>query len=227
MLLENLELCGLSSTMMAWIGSIPQSKTDKEDAKGPQTKPKTFHGNTGSGSQTTSESLTHYSKFFSHHQKGVILQAFIAFICRDRRKGDKNQPLIVSFMWTALSSIGEAFVLHRHKNLVKMRDRTIRPALIQMIKGYEKHDPLIRRQAALPQIILQQAQKSAVSPWERHHSNILIRAFFFGCTACEYLMVKGSRRNSTIKVTDVRFFKGNSEIQHKKARSFKPLDVWM
>jgi len=40
------------------------------------------------------------------------------------------------------------------------------------------------------------------------------RGLFFGCRSYKYLAVIGSRRTTTIRVSDVRFFTDRREVQH-------------
>jgi len=74
-------------------------------------------------------------------------------------------------------------MLHGRRNKVKQKDKSMNIALSQMIRGYKRVDLLIKRQAALPLMVLRKAYKEAASPRERHHANLLIEAFFFGYKA--------------------------------------------
>ena len=55
-------------------------------------------------------------------QQQLILQAFAAFIQRDRRRGQSRALVLASMVWTTLHRVNEAFALHGRENPMKLDD---------------------------------------------------------------------------------------------------------
>jgi len=121
---------------------------------------------------------------------------------------------------TTLSSVGEGFTVHRQRNPVKMADRSMVPSMQQMIREYGVVDPPTKQEAALPLSVLKEAYLKATSSRKQQHANLIIGAFFFDFRSCEYLVVTGTCKTTTIRVSDVWFFKDKVEIRHSERTTF-------
>jgi len=118
--------------------------------------------------------------------------------------------------------VEEVFMLRDRPNLTLNTFEKLHSAISQQLHRYNKKDPAMKQQPALPPTMLRKAMHKDITAREYVRDQLLIVAFFFGMRSCEYLKMSGTCMTKIISVKEICFFKTNQKIcYHLKTKNAK------
>jgi hypothetical protein len=155
-----------------------------------------------------------YLDSFNRQQKHKILSAFAQAVREGRFSANSTKLLKGESVRATLDCVAQTFKLADRPDPRLDADGRLRFILQRQFRGYKSSDPGEVPQVAITGSVLRKFHELSISPIDKALCELFIGAFFFAMRSCEYVKVNGPRKTKLLKLSNIRFFQGNSTVKH-------------
>jgi len=151
---------------------------------------------------------------FNQGQRHKILSAFVQSIREGRFSTQPAKYLKADSVRASLDFVAQAFKLANRPDPRLDPDGKLPFILQRQLRGYKSTDPGETPQVAVTGSNLRKFYLLSISPRDKALCELFIGAFFFAMRSCEYIKVTGPCKTKLLTTKNIRFLKGNRQLQH-------------
>ena len=153
---------------------------------------------------------------YSQEHKTYLISAF-AGACRRNLYGKTSKTqLRGKTVKATITNVRSTFRSNLQPDPALDPDKKMSLFLVRQLAGYDDADPSQKQEKALPVSVFRKLLENKFTPKDEALGELATGAFFFGMRSCEYLNVTGTRKTKQLRISEIRFFKNNIELQDKR-----------
>jgi hypothetical protein len=158
-----------------------------------------------------------YLDGLSRFTKNIVVSAFAQAIREAAFSSRNTANLVEGTVVSTVSYMAQAFRSNNRPDPRLDNDGKTCFILQEQFRGYKNTDGAVKKQRALPLLVLRKMMKLAVSDQEKASVWLLIGAIFFAMRSCEYLKT-GSEESKRTKILRCRniIFRKNGKLLRQK-----------
>jgi hypothetical protein len=157
-----------------------------------------------------------YLEFFSREDRHILIGAFALALREARFSKLPHEQLAAGTVRDSIQYFCTTFRENGHPNPTFDKDGKLAFILQREFRSFKNSDPEEKHQKAIPLSVISKVNKRNSSKLERATGQLATLAIFFSMRSYEYLKVQQAKQQRTkiIRRRNIRFFKGNEQLEH-------------